>query len=76
MTKSAYDMYFKEAVLKYLSGVHEVNITHVKTCKIDNIKGQIYKMLFLTQIMQIVKLAIGMSNKFLEETKEKCKKNC
>ena len=31
-------------------------------------------MLFLTQVMQIVKLAIGMSNKFLEETKEKCKK--
>ena len=32
-------------------------------------------MLFLSQVMQIVKLAIGMPNTFLEETKEKCKKN-
>ena len=32
-------------------------------------------MLLLSQVLQIVKLAIWMSNKFLEETKEKCKKN-
>ena len=37
VTKSAYDMYFKEAVLKYVSRVHEVNITYAKTCKIANI---------------------------------------
>ena len=72
MTELAYDMYFKEAILKH---IYRVQV--VEHARFFENWGQSFKMLFLTQVMQIVKLSLGMSNKFLGKTKGKCKeKKC